>query len=363
MPYLPRVRDFYVRYERPIASISLVSGFIFDAVTLTRVDALRDNLWVTLNLLVVAVIIILLNRQENESIQGESSSKRHFWLVTIMQFSFGSLLGTFLIFYFRSATLAASWPFLLLLLLAILANDHFKKHYERLAFQISFFFLSVFAFFIFLIPILLNRIGAPVFILSGVVSLLVLWFYLRALAFFAHERFHKSKRPLRKAIVAIFVGINALYFTNIIPPIPLSLSDAGIYHFIFRDLRGDYIVGYEDQGFWKYFHLYPDFHLPMGGSAHAYSAVFSPTSFNIPIFHVWQKEDKVSGKWITESRIRLTVSGGRDGGFRTYSEKTGLSEGKWRVNVETERGQILGTIRFKVIPVLREPPIQVGVNR
>lgn len=363
MPYLPRVRDFYVRYERPIASASLIFGFIFDAVTLTQVDALRDNLWVTLNLLVVAVIIILLNRAENENTVGEGSSKRHFWLVTVMQFSFGSLLGTFLIFYFRSATLAASWPFLLLLLIAIIANDHFKKHYERLTFQISFFFLSVFAFSIFLVPILLNRIGAFVFILSGIVSLLVLWFYLMALAYFAHERFHRSRPLLRRAIASIFIGINILYFTNIIPPIPLSLTDTGIYHFIFRDPVGDYIVGYEDPSFWKYFHLYPDFHLPPGGSAYAYSAVFSPASFNTPIFHEWQKEDTATGRWVTKSRIRLSASGGRSGGFRTYSEKSDLSEGKWRVNVETERGQILGTIRFRVVPVLKEPQIQVGVNR
>ena len=43
------------------------------------------------------------------------------------------------------------------------------------------------------------------------------------------------------------------------------------------------------------------------------------------------------------------ISGGREGGFRWYSKKFTITAGKWRVKVETGRGQILGRIEFAVV--------------
>ena len=54
-----------MRYERPISSASLVGGFVFDALTLRRVDTFWENFWVVVHLVVVAACIVLVNRQEN----------------------------------------------------------------------------------------------------------------------------------------------------------------------------------------------------------------------------------------------------------------------------------------------------------
>jgi hypothetical protein len=48
-------------------------------------------------------------------------------------------------------------------------------------------------------------------------------------------------------------------------------------------------------------------------------------------------------------RVELPVRGGRGGGYRTYSVKTGLTPGAWRVNVETPTGALLGRLRFNVV--------------
>src|SRR3989344_5841726 len=93
------IRNFYAKFERPISSISLFGGFTFDAIILKRVDLFWENFWVVVHLLMVAVCIILINRQENEEIDYKDPAKAHFWYINIMQFAFGGLLSTYLIFY------------------------------------------------------------------------------------------------------------------------------------------------------------------------------------------------------------------------------------------------------------------------
>jgi hypothetical protein len=47
------------------------------------------------------------------------------------------------------------------------------------------------------------------------------------------------------------------------------------------------------------------------------------------------------------------VQGGRRDGFRTFSRKTAFpadSIGRWRVDVTTEAGQLIGQLRFRVVP-------------
>src|SRR5271157_4957471 len=138
---LSRARSWYGRYERPLSSFSLIGGFIFDALALRRVDLFRDNVWVLGHLAIVTVCAVWINLLDNAADEGgvrpeANPHKLHFWLVNVMQFFFGGILSTYLVFYFRSGSLAASWPFLLILALAFVANESLKRHYARLAFQV-----------------------------------------------------------------------------------------------------------------------------------------------------------------------------------------------------------------------------------
>ncbi len=368
--FITRVRDWYVRFERPISSISLISGFLFDAITLKRVDLFWENFWVVIHLAIVAICIVLINREENELMDKKdlpansekNLSRTHFWLINILQFFFGGLLSAFLVFYFRSATLSVAWPFLLLLVFAFVANERLKRHYERLTFQISLFFLSLFSFAIFFIPVFFHKTGPVVFLISGFVSLLVLWLFLVGLGFFTKEKFKKGKKMLIFSVSIIFLTINILYFLNLIPPLPISLKDGGIYHSILRNASGNYIVQSEDAGWLRYFALHEDFHALANDSVYAYTAIFSPASFNTDIIHEWQEYDKNTGKWITVNRISMTAVGGRDGGYRTYSIKNNITPGVWRVNVETARGQAIGRLRFNVIGVGEEPTLKTDIK-
>ncbi len=349
-------KNWYVRFERPISSLSLVGGFIFNAVALTRVDEFKENFWIAIHLLVVAICIVFINRQENTNEDavavGANPDKLHFWIINIMQFMFGGLLSTFLVFYFRSAVLSVAWPFLLILVIAFIANESLKRHYARLYFQISFFFLSVFLFAIFFIPVVLHDIGPVIFFVSGVASLVVIFLFTTILRYTAGESLGKDKFVLFAMIAGIFISINALYYVRLIPPLPLSLQDAGVYHSIVRTVDGNYSV-VNEQGttldhFKQVFGFYPTYHGSAGVPVYVYSSVFSPADFSFSIQHQWQKYDESTKKWVTSGTITLPIKGGRAKGYRTYSAKSGVTSGKWRVNVLTASGQVIGRLVFAV---------------
>jgi DUF2914 family protein len=346
----------YTPFGLSISSISLIGGFVFDAVTLKRIDMFWENLWVIVHLLVVAFCIVLVNRGENLGREPKDKvTKLDFWLINILQFFFGGLLSTFMVFYFRGGTLWVSWPFYLLLGAAFVANEKLKSRYARLEFQLSLFFLSLFCFTIFILPVVIHAMGRLVFLLSGTFSVAVLWLFVRVLRAVAKENLSHSRRAIVVSTAAIFIFINVLYFLNLIPPIPLSLQDASVHHSIVRAADGNYLVQSETQGWLGFFRFAPQFHLTPGAPVYVYSAVFSPTSLNTDIIHEWQTYDSRRG-WITADRIALPVRGGRDGGYRTYSLKSGIRPGVWRVNVETPTGAILGRLRFNVLSQSTAPP-------
>jgi hypothetical protein len=353
------VKDWYLRYERLISSGALVSGFIFDWLTLTRVDILIDDIRMVGNLVFAAIGVIFLNLLENRvrrvGQRSARSEKLHFWLIIGIQFFFGGLLSNFLVFYFRSATLATSWPFLLLLALFFTFNELLKHHYSRLIFQVTILFTSVFALLIFLIPVLIHQIGDWIFIVSGLASLVTIAGYVFLLRFISHEDFKKSRWLLVFSIFGMYALINVLYFTNIIPPLPLSLSDGGIYHSIGPTPDGNYVAEDEFKPWYHFFELRDTVHYVKGQKLYAFSAVFSPADLNTTIIHNWQFYNEQLKKWQSLSRVSLPIRGGRDDGFRTFSSKTAIMPGLWRVDIENARGQHIGRLTFTVIATTTAP--------
>ena len=323
---------------------------MFDIVTLKRVDLFWENMWVGSHLVIAGVGIILINLYENrKSIIPEKASRViHFWLIMAIQFAFGGLLSTFLVFYFRSGALVTSWPFLLILAAVFILNEVLKYHYTRLVFQTVIFFISTYAFAIFIVPVIVHSIDAQTFILSGLVSLAVIIVFIILLRIIAGERFKKSGKLIFFHIVGVTAIINILYFSNLIPPIPLSLKDAGIYHSIVRKAGGDYLAMSEHKDFWSFFAPQETFNKVGTEPVYVFSSIFSPTNLNTQIIHDWQFYDELNKSWRSLNKINLSIVGGRDGGFRTYSIKTVNTPGLWRVDVKTLQGQLIGRIKFKV---------------
>ena len=162
--------------------------------------------------------------------------------------------------------------------------------------------------------------------------------------------------------------MNASYFTGIIPPLPLTLRDAGVYHSITRTSNG-YEVQSETQTkpWWDLgpatSQFYPEtIHYVPGTSLSVYSAVFAPISLSTAIVHEWQWYDSSKHKWVTKADIAFAISGGRDGGFRGYSTLSNIQPGKYRVSIETLSGQIIGRLYFNVATVTSSPTTHTEVK-
>lgn len=344
--------DFYKRFEKYISPIGLIYGFIFTSLTLTRVDNFLENFWIIVHLLIAALGILAVTLYENKAEKKEipelDREKFRFYFTLIIQFAFGNLFATFFVFYIRSSSLAQSWIFLLILAILLVGNELWKKHYTRLTFQVSILFFSIFLFLIFIFPVIFHRLGSDLFIASGLVSLLIITIFLFLLKKISHEKFKNSHNSLSFSIIIIFLTTNILYFTNIIPPIPLSLKNSGVYHKVVKNIQGNYEVQAEPTTWRDYFTRYPVFHAQNNSEAYVFSAIFSPVKFATEVVHQWQYYDEEKKAWIDSGRIVLPILGGREEGFRTYSLRENLVAGLWRVKVVTTQGRVIGKVSFQV---------------
>jgi hypothetical protein len=47
------------------------------------------------------------------------------------------------------------------------------------------------------------------------------------------------------------------------------------------------------------------------------------------------------------------------GGYRGYTFKRQVQPGRWRIEVRTEHGRLLGRIAFELVPATVRPPLRV----
>ncbi|OHA89781.1 MAG: hypothetical protein A3C70_00800 [Candidatus Zambryskibacteria bacterium RIFCSPHIGHO2_02_FULL_43_14] len=345
---LKKTETLYERYEKHISSFALVVGFIFDNLTIRRIDLLFENLTIVSYLVISGGSIIALNYYQEHPPRRSFFVRVQNFLSLFIQFAFGGLFSAFFVFYTRSATLSSSWPFVSILLFLLIGNEFFREHYQKIAFQVSIYFVAIFSFSIFFVPVLLKTMGVVVFMLSGVVSLSFIFLFSKLLFKIVPNRYRESRINLRNAILFIFILINVLYFSNLIPPIPLSLKDAGVYYSVER-VGEDYRAVGERKTWYERIPLVLEvIHLKKGASLYVFSSVFAPTDLDTNIVHDWQYFDQAMGKWVSVTRITFSIEGGRGEGYRGFSKKEGLFAEKWRVDVKTERDQIIGRVRFDV---------------
>lgn len=327
--------NYLYKYKHHLSIGLLVGGFIFDNIALRHADFPLIKLALLGYLAFIGAGILLFSVYNNQ------------WLLLLIQFAFGNIFSGFFVLYFYSAPWVISWPFLVILFLIFLSSEFGKKHYLRFSFQLVIFYLALYSFLILFLPILWGEISARIFLLSGVISLAAMTGFLALAARITPLLFDQAKSRLKWGIGGIFVLLNIFYFTNILPPIPLALKEAGVYHSIIHS-GNNFSATAEKPTWWQSLNPYPTLHLAAGESAYVYGAVFAPTEINTGIVHHWQYYNESEEAWVSQSKIKMAIIGGREAGYRTYSFKINPAPGWWRVNIETGRGQVIGRQEFKV---------------
>jgi len=175
------------------------------------------------------------------------------------------------------------------------------------------------------------------------------------LNFTAPVRKKNAYRSLFISIGSVYLAFNLFYFSNVIPPIPLALKEGGIYGFVGRTEDGGYIAREQTGYFLILKKLNKTFYWMPGTPVYCFSSVFAPTKINTRIYHNWMFYDDKTERWILADSLGFAINGGRDGGYRGYTFKTQVHPGKWRVDIVTERGQVLGRIKFDIVKT-ESPP-------
>jgi hypothetical protein len=192
--------------------------------------------------------------------------------------------------------------------------------------------------------------------LSGAIATVAFALVIAGLTVIGPRRMMQSWKGIAAGAVGVLVVLNASYFTNILPPLPLALTNAGVYHSVTRDGDVYHAVGetrplisrISMPGMETLVHVNP------GESLYLYSAVFAPIKLQTKILHIWQHYDDTANEWRTQAVVSYPISGGRDGGYRGFSVKSLPAKGHWRVDIETADGRIIGRVAFSVVPVSRQ---------
>ncbi len=230
----------------------------------------------------------------------------------------------------------------------MIGNEVFRKYNVRPTIQVGVYFFALFSYLNILLPNLLRDLGADIFLASGVLALFVviLFIYMLSLHTF---RVEKGKGRLLLCVATIFLFMNFLYFSNFIPPIPLSIREAGVYHEIER-VNGNYYALTEKSGsYLEYILLRKRRHIEEEReSIYIFSAVHAPEDMRLDVQHEWQVFDENERSFITVAEIPFEVTGGREEGYSWFTYYNAYP-GRWRVNIRTGEGQIIGREDFYVI--------------
>lgn len=268
-----------------------------------------------------------------------SDKRTHRLVLTATEYTIQTLYHGVLLFllpaYWAATTLTSPNAFFLAVLIVLALLATFDPWYRALVHPrpwagYVFFLVSMFGALNLALPL----IGLPPF------AALLIAAWLAVVALTPAVCRARGWRWLTGVIVTSLVGLVAAGLAGlwpiVIPPAPLFVAQTAL----------GWTVGTVDSL------------EPIAGAIHmdelrqrglvAYTAIYAPAGLREAVEHWWRREGRVI------NIVRLTpVEGGRQEGFRTYSRKVAFPAdpvGRWTVDIMTGHGQLVGRLRFRVVP-------------
>lgn len=352
-----RTQRFLRKHKKYMPVFFFMGGFIFDSLTLGRIDRLYDLSVLCSHMTLLTITIYLFNRKDDGKWKNTILERFEVYFPLAIQFFFGGLSSAFVIFFFRSVSPSKTLIFFGLLVILLFANELLKKRISNKYLQFSVYYFISFTFFSFIIPVFLKQMNTFIFILSGMISLtitlsLITFIYRKS----PSTRAEINIKKLIGIIIGIYATVNLFYFTNIIPPVPLALDSGMVAHNIIKE-NGDYLVTYERDEpyiFWRDHRL--KFIRKPEERVFVFASIFAPTEIKKSISHRWKWYNPTIKNWEVVDNISYEITGGRDEGYRGYTYKDNVKPGLWKVDVITEEELILGIIHFEIIEDATQDP-------
>ena len=334
-------QSFKYFFKQHWLTVSFVMGFFTDLILLNRIDDFADSM-ILLFYATLATTTLLLFYIGVAQKMGERVSRfLTRFMPMVMQYSFGGLLSGMLIFYGRSGDWVTSAPFLLLIISVIAGNELVHKRSDRLVYHLALYFIGIFSYIVLILPLLFGAMGDLMFILSGLTALIVVSIVVQLLYRIVPHFMRVNTRRVILVLGAIYATLHILYFTSVIPPIPLSLIEIQIAHSVVKTDDGAYRIVTETQPWWRTRPFTKAILRPDTPALACFARVYAPAKLQVEIYHRWQYLDS-KGTWVERARIKYPIAGTNRGGYRGYTTIENTSNGTWRCSVETGRGQVLG---------------------
>ncbi len=346
---LERLKLYFSRNERAVAVAFFSAGFVFDMLTVGRIDS-----WATIGqqafylALIMTILLQLFHEQGQPAPDPATLGRLKRWFReyrgAIVHFLLGALLSLYAIFYFKSSSLLVSFGFLGVLVVLLLANESKRFKALGLSFKFALLSLSFLSFFAYVIPVLAGSIGLAMFLISLLVGCLPLLAAGLRIRSTAPEKFAQARRQILIPLGCVLVAFLGFYFFRLIPPVPLSIPFIGVYHQVERTEAG-YRLSHERPE-WRIWHNGDqNFLAQPGDKIHVFFRVFSPARFADQVQMRWYLKDAARG-WTLQDSIPIRIVGGREQGFRGYGVKSNYQSGRWKVQVETNDGREIGRVYF-----------------
>ncbi len=324
------------------------AGFVFDAFMVRRIDdekvLIQQGLYLLLSGLLLAGLVAWRERAAELSRRQQWLQR---WAAPALHFMLGTLLNAYALFYVKSASGAAAILFFAVISLLLLVNElpAVRRLGPVVLYGLYSFCLT--SYFAYLYPVLIGRIRWWMFALAILTAAIPL----TLLGRFHHRRASSRRQVVQHAWLPSF-GVQGLlvtlYVFHLIPPVPLSLTEIGIYRDVMRQPDGSYRVSYDSPVWYRFWvHDDTDFRASTGERVYTFFRVFAPSGFHDEIRVAWLYNQPGRG-WIPAGSVPISVTGGREGGYAGVSYKQNAQPGRWRVTVETFDGREIGRRNFTV---------------
>jgi hypothetical protein len=166
-----------------------------------------------------------------------------------------------------------------------------------------------------------------------------------------------SNRSKAVLVAPVFISslLVAAYLMNWVPPVPLVLKQQmPCQNFD----RSSFTCDVDAPGFLQKLGLKaPSVHRLPDSDVYFLASVYAPAALKAELEYRWYYKDPATGKYLLTDTIssgRMVLNGGREQGFRSYSKKSRVPAGKYRVETAYKGGAVIGSLAFDVFEESRD---------